>query len=62
MGTPSPVSVGQCGDTVPAVSGKETLGVAFANFHDLGSLGDGKVVFQNAVEHLDPGLFLLIQL
>ena len=30
--------------------------------HDLGSLGDGKLVFQNAVEHLDPGLFLLIQL
>ena len=28
---------------------------------DLGGLGDGKVVFQNAVERLDPGLFLLIQ-
>ena len=54
--------MGQCGGTVPAVSGEETLGVAFADSHDLGSLGDGKLVFQNAVEHLNPGLFLLIQL
>ena len=29
--------------------------------HDLGGLGDGKLVLQNAVEHLDPGLFLLNQ-
>ena len=36
--------------------------MAFANSHDLGSLGNRKPVFQNAVEHLDPGLFLLIQL
>ena len=58
----SPVSVGQCGGTVLAVSGEETLGVTFADSHDLGSLGDGKLVFQHAVEHLNPGLFLLIQL
>ena len=36
--------------------------MALTDSHDLGSLGDGKLVFQNAVEHLDPGLFLLIQL
>ena len=35
--------------------------MAFAHSHDLGSLGDGKLVLQHAVEHLDPGLFLLIQ-
>ena len=32
-----------------------------AHSHDLGSLGDGKLVFQNAVENLNPCLFLLIQ-
>ena len=36
--------------------------MAFADSHDLGSLGDGKLVFQNTVEYLNPGLFLLIQL
>ena len=36
--------------------------MAFADSHDLGGLGYGKLVFQNAVEYLDPGLFLLIQL
>ena len=35
--------------------------MAFADSHDLGSLGDGKLEFQNAVEHLNPGLFLLVQ-
>ena len=36
--------------------------MALTDSHDLGCLGDGKLVFQNAVEHLDPCLFLLIQL
>ena len=31
--------------------------MTFAYSHNLGSLGDGKVVFQNAVEHLNPCLF-----
>ena len=57
----APVPMGQCGGTVPAVSGEETLGVAFADSHDLGSLGDGKLVFQNTVEYLNPCLFLLVQ-
>ena len=35
--------------------------MTFAYSHDPGSLGDGKVVFQNAVEHLNPCLLLLIQ-
>ena len=35
--------------------------MAFAYYHDPGSPGDAKVVFQNAVEHLNPCLFLLIQ-
>ena len=61
MGTPSPVPMGQRRGTVPAVSSQKALGVAFADSHDLGGLGDGKLVFQNAVEHLDPSLFLLIQ-
>ena len=58
----SPVPVGQCGGVVLAVSGEQTLGVAFADSHGPGSLGDGELVFQNAVEHLNPGLFLRIQL
>ncbi len=58
----APVPVGQCSGAVPAVSRKESLGMAFTDSHDLGSLGYGKLLFQNAVEHLDPGLFLLIQL
>ncbi len=62
VGPPSPVVVGQRGGTVPAVGREKTLGVSFADTHDLGCLGDGELVFQNAVEHLDPGLFLLIQL
>ena len=61
MGSSASVAVGQCGDTVLVVGGEETLGVAFRHSHDLGSLGDGKLVFQNTVEHLNPGLFLLIQ-
>ena len=51
-----------CGGTVLAVSREETLGMAFNRSYDLGGLGYGKPVFQNAVEHLNPGLFLLIQL
>ena len=61
VGPAAPVPVGQCGRTDLAVSREETLGVALAHSHDLGSLGDGKLVFQNAVENLNPCLFLLIQ-
>ncbi len=61
VGPPSPVAVGDCGGTVPAVGRQKALGMTFTYSHDLGSLGNGKVVFQNAVEYLDPGLFLLIQ-
>ena len=57
----APVPMGQCGGTVPAVSREETLGVAFAHSHDLGGLRDGKLVFQNTAEYLNPCLFLLIQ-
>ena len=57
----APVPMGQCGGTVPAVSREETLGVAFAHSHDLGGLRDGKLVFQNTVEYLNPCLFLLVQ-
>ena len=61
VGPAAPVPVGQCGRTDLAVSREEALGVTLAHSHDLGSLGDGKLVFQNAVEHLNPCLFLLIQ-
>ena len=61
VGPAAPVPVGQCGRTVLAVSREETLGVTLAHSHDLGGLGDGKMVFQNAVENLNPCLFLLIQ-
>ena len=49
VGPPSPVPVGQCGGTVPAISCEEALGMALAQSHNLGGLGDRKVVFQNAV-------------
>ena len=62
VGLSASVPVGQCSGTMLAVSGEETLGVTFTHSHDLGGLGDGKLVFQNTVEHLNPGLFLLIQL
>ena len=61
VGPAAPVPVGQCGRTDLAVSREEALGVTLAHSHDLGSLGDGKLVFQNAVENLNPCLFLLIQ-
>ena len=61
MGPATPVSMGQCGGTVLAVSREETFGVTFTHSHNLGCLGDGKLVFQNAVENLNPCLFLLIQ-
>ena len=32
-----------------------------AHSHDLGGLRDGKLVFQNTVEYLNPCLFLLVQ-
>ena len=35
--------------------------MTFTQSNDLGSLGDGKVVFQNAVKHLYSCLFLLVQ-
>ena len=35
--------------------------MAFADSHDLGGLGDGKLEFQNTVEYLNPCLFLLVQ-
>ena len=35
--------------------------MTLAHPHDLGCLGDGKLVFQNTVENLYPCLFLLIQ-
>ena len=59
---PAPsVPVGQCGGTDLAVSREEPLGMTFTHSHNLGCLGDGKLVFQNAVENLNPCLFLLIQ-
>ena len=61
MGPATPVSMGQCGGTVLAVSREETFGGTFTHSHNLGCLGDGKLVFQNAVENLNPCLFLLIQ-
>ena len=62
VGSASPVPMGQYGGTILALSGEETLGMTFAHSNNLGRLGDGKLMFQNTVEHLNPSLFLLIQL
>ena len=35
--------------------------MTLADPHDFGSLGNRKLIFQYAVEHLDPCLFLLVQ-
>ena len=35
--------------------------MTLAHSHDPGCLGDGKLVFQNTVENLNPSLFLLVQ-
>ena len=35
--------------------------MTLAHSHYLGCLGDGKLVFQNTVENLNPCLFLLVQ-
>ena len=59
---PSPVAVGDCGGAVLAVGRQQTLGVALTESHNIRGLGNGKVVFQYAVEHFDPCLFSLIQL
>ena len=61
VGPPSPVAVGQRRDPFLSVGCQQPFGVAFTYSHDLGGLGDGKVVFQYAVEHFDPCLFLLFQ-
>ena len=57
----APVPVGQCGGTVSAVRREEPLCIALAQSHNLGRLSDGHLVFQSAVQNLNPGLFLLIQ-
>ena len=46
VGPTAPVPVGQCGGTALAVSREEALGVTLAHSHDLGCLGDGKLVFR----------------
>ena len=61
VGPPSPVPVGQCGGTAPAVGRQKALGVTLTYSHDLRCLGDGQVVFQHGVEYLDSCLFSLFQ-
>ena len=61
VGTAAPVAVGQGGDTVLAVGSQHLAGMAWGHAQHLGSLGDGKLVFQNGVQHGDSGLFFLIQ-
>ena len=57
----APVAMGQCGSAFLPVSGEEALVVTLAHSQILSCLGNGKAISQNAVEHLNPGLFLLIQ-
>ena len=61
VGPPSPVAVCQSCGTFFAVGGQKPLGVAFTDSHDLGGLGDGKLVFQHGVENFEPCLFSLFQ-
>ena len=61
VGTAATVTVGQCGGAILAISRQHPAGVARAHPQHLGGLDDGNLVFQNGVEHGDPGLFFLIQ-
>ncbi len=49
----SPVSMGQGGRSVLALSTKEPPGMALAYPENLGSLSDGDLVFQDVVEHVE---------
>ena len=53
MRLPSPVSMSQCGCSLPSVSTKETYGMVLAYPENLGSLANGDLVFQDVVEHVE---------
>ena len=52
-GRPPPVSMGQGGGSIPAVSIQKSPRMALAYPENLGSLWSGDLVFQNVVKHLE---------
>ena len=61
VGTAAAVTVGQDGGALLAVAGQHPAGVSLTHPQKLGGLGDGRLVFQNGVQHVEPGLFSLVQ-
>ena len=61
VGTAAAVTVGEGGGTLLAVAGQHPAGVSLTHPQKLGGLGDGHLVFQNGVQHVESGLFSLVQ-
>ena len=55
------VTVGEGGGALLAIGRQQPAGVACAHSQQFGGLGDGHLVFQNRAEHMEPGLFFLVQ-
>ena len=61
VGAPAAVAVGErLGAELP-VGGQEPAGVAFAEVHQRGRLPDRDLLGEDAIEYLEPCLFLLVQ-
>ena len=61
MGTAAPVAVSQRGGALLAIGRQHPAGVTLAHSQQFYGLGDRRLVFQNRVEHVEPGLFSLVQ-
>ena len=53
--------MGPRGNAFPPIGRQHTPSMAFAYSLQFGGLGDRHLVFQNGVEHVEPGSFSLVQ-
>ena len=60
-GAAAAVAVGERPRAELAVGGEEPAGVAFAEVHQRGRLPDRDLLGEDAVEYMEPCLFLLVQ-
>ena len=61
VGTAAAVAVGEGSSSLTAVGRQQPAGLALAHPQKVGGLGDGHLVFQNRVQHVESGLFSLVQ-
>ena len=61
MGAAAAVAVGERPRAELPVGGQEPAGVAFAEVHQLSRLPDRDLLGEDAVEYMEPCLFLLVQ-